>query len=368
MPSTGLYARHLAAGAKMTEFAGWQMPVSYTRILEEAGFARRAAGLFDLSHMGEIEVSGPQARTCLQRVLTHDLDRLPVGGGQYTLLCREDGGILDDLICYRLEAERYLLVVNAVNIDKDWLWLRQHCPEARAENATLSTGLIALQGPQAAVVLQGHCAVDLASLPYLGIVTGEVAGAPVAVARSGYTGEDGFELFGDWDMAPVWDTLLAAARSAGGGPCGLGARDILRIEAGYCLWGSEITEEIDPYAAGLGWAVRPEKGDFIGRAALERLRSAGAACKRAGFLWDGRAPVRGGSALRTEWGEGVVTSGTYSPILERAIGMGYVPARREGGRLAAATGAIASADGKRTGRICPLPFIRGSVRSGRPRL
>jgi len=354
MPETGLSASHRRLGARFTSFAGWTLPLDYGSILREVRHVRQRAGLFDLGHMGEIEVAGPGASACVQRLTTNDVSRLGVGAGQYTLMCREDGGILDDLIVYRLEAERYLLVVNAVNRDRDREWIQHWAGEVQVADRSAETGLVALQGPAAASVL-GEFVAAGAFPSSFGIRRLGLMGEAVWVARTGYTGEDGFEIFGSWDLERVWWGLLEGVQAAGGGPCGLGARDILRIEAGYCLYGAELSETRDPYAAGLGWAVRLGKGDFIGRRALERIRSgSGPVERRGGLRWAGRGIVRAGACFETQWGCGVVTSGTFSPTLGCAIGMGYAPARREGDRVVAVTGRAWLAG--REGVICRLPF------------
>lgn len=325
---TSLYGRHAALGARLVEFGGWEMPVQYTGIVEEHRAVRAAAGLFDVSHMGEIEIDGPGALASVQRIITNDAGRLGVGGGLYTPMCLPSGGIVDDLTVFRTGEHRYLLVVNAATTPKDFAWIAGHTAGAQARNRSDDWGLLALQGPRAQAILQPLTPAPVAALPPFHIVPeAEVAGIPGCfVSRSGYTGEDGFEIGCPWDAAPrVWDALLEAGRPHGLVPVGLGARDTLRLEAALMLYGSDIDETTTPLEAPLGWTVKLEKGEFIGRGVLARQKADGTVRKLVGFEMTERAIPRHGYALRTDGRPtGRVTSGTFAPYLGKSIGMGYV--------------------------------------------
>lgn len=325
---TPLYARHRELGARMIEFGGWEMPVQYSGILEEHRAVRERAGLFDVSHMGEIEVTGDEALPFLRRLLTNEPANLTVGQAQYTLMCLPTGGVIDDLIAYRLGDNRYLLIVNAANIEKDYAWLRDHVTgRVHVTNLSDEKGLLALQGPRAVDILTPLSTADLATLRYYHIVEAQVAGIPAFVSRTGYTGEDGFEILVDASqVVALWDALLDAGRDHGLLPAGLGARDTLRLEAALPLYGHELTEEINPLEAGLERFVKLEKETFIGRDALLATRKEGLRRKLIGFEMVGRGIARQGYEILHEGQPvGVVTSGTYAPFLEKAIGMGFVP-------------------------------------------
>ena len=322
---TPLYAAHLESGAKMVGFGGWEMPVQYSSIVEEHLAVRRRVGLFDISHMGEVLVAGPNAERVLNRLLTNDARRLAIGQGQYTLLCNDGGGIVDDLIAYRLEPTVYLLVINASHIERDFNWMTTHADAACVlENRSDKTAAMALQGPAAT-----RCLPEAAGLKRFHIQRLRVADRDCRVARTGYTGEDGFELLcAPSDAAALWTELLARGREFGIQPCGLGARDTLRLEMCYPLHGNDITEATTPLEAGLDKFVAFDKGDFIGRAALEEQRAKGVARKLVAFRMTEKCPpprphypiLAGGQ--RT----GEITSGTQSPSLGVGIGMGYVTA------------------------------------------
>ena len=328
---TPLNAVHKRMGAKMVEFGGWEMPVRYTGDLEEHRAVRTAAGLFDLGHMGQINVTGPDALPFLQWLLTNDFAALPVGKAQYTLLCNPQGGVLDDLIVYRLP-ERWFVVVNAANRESDVAWMQARRAERRDLDLTVAdisdeTGMLALQGPRAEAILQKLTGADLATLPYFHAVETTVAGVPTLIGRTGYTGEDGFELFcGARHAGHLWDALLEAGRPEGLQPIGLGARDTLRLEAKMALYGHELNEEINPLEAGLGWAVNFDKGDFVGREALLQVKEQKPARRLVGFrmVERGGAP-RAGYEVQVD-GEpvGHVTSGTHSPTLSQSIGLALV--------------------------------------------
>jgi aminomethyltransferase len=327
---TPLYAAHVALGARMVEFGGWEMPVQYSGIIEEHRAVRAAAGLFDLGHMGQVEVSGPDAAPFLNWVATNDVHALASGQAHYSLLCRLDGGVIDDILVYR-RPDRYLVVVNASNTEHDVAWLAGR----RAERSDLdvavcdvsaATMMLALQGPRAASILQPLTDLVLERLDSFACAEGGVLGTPTLVARTGYTGEDGFELYFPADAAEsLWNGLLAAGRPQGLLPIGLGARDTLRLEAKLALYGHELTEEINPYEARLGWAVKLDKGEFVGREALQVIHQHGPARKLVGFKTLGRGIPRADYPLSVD-GErvGHVTSGTMSPTLGEAIGLGLV--------------------------------------------
>lgn len=323
---TPLSEIHERAGARMVEFGGWWMPVQFSSILEEHRAVRQRAGLFDVSHMGEIEVRGPGAFSLLQRLLTNDLAKLEIGQAQYTLLCREDGGTLDDLLCYRLGADRYLLVVNAANAERDYNWIAEHAQGVEVIDRTLETALLALQGPSAESILRGLTPIELSSVKTYRAAEGYVAGKPALVARTGYSGENGFEIFLAWNEAEaVWEQLLLAGKSQGLLPAGLGARDTLRLEAGFALYGHELSEEYSPLEADLWRFVALEKGEFIGRQAMQRQRSQGLRRALVGLrMIDPGIPRQGYSVLAGDRPVGAVASGGLSPSLGVSIAMAYV--------------------------------------------
>jgi len=325
---TSLYPLHVRLGARMVEFGGWEMPVQYAGIVEEHRAVRTAAGLFDVSHMGEVELEGPGALASVQRLITNDAGRLAVGGGLYTPMCRPTGGIVDDLTVFRVGEQRYLLVVNAATTEKDVAWIQEHTARAAVRDRSAELGLLALQGPRAQAILGRLTRAGLSGLPYFHIAGGvEVAGVRgCLVSRTGYTGEDGFEIAAPWDAAPrVWDALLEAGRGDGLVPAGLGARDTLRLEAGYMLYGNDIDETTTPLEAPLGWTVKLDKGEFIGRDALARQKQEGVRRRLVGFEMLERAiPRRGYPLLAGGERVGQVTSGTFGPWVNRSIGMGYV--------------------------------------------
>jgi len=318
---TPLHDRHLAAGAKLVEFAGWEMPVQYAGVREEHLAVREDCGIFDVSHMGQIETAGPDALELLQLLTTNDVAAIPVGGAQYGLLCREDGGVLDDLFTYRLADERYLTVTNAANHLRDLRRFRAHAEDLHVVVADRieDYAMLALQGPRARAVAQ-----ELAEGPLparMGVATLRLAGAGALVCGTGYTGEDGVELLLAPAEAPrVWDALLAG----GAVPAGLAARDTLRLEACFHLYGNDLMVERGPIEAGLGWCCKEDTG-FIGSGAVRAVRDAGPVEKLIAFAVDGPGIARQGNPVL---GGGVVTSGTLSPCLGVGIGLAYVPADR----------------------------------------
>ncbi|GIX49490.1 MAG: aminomethyltransferase [Candidatus Tectimicrobiota bacterium] len=313
----------------MTLFGGWEMPLSYTGILDEHRQVRTHAGLFDVSHMGEIEISGPQAEAAVQYLTINDVRSLQRGQLQYSAMCNDRGGILDDLTVYRLAADRFLLIVNATNTDKDLAWIEQHVGAgARVRDVSAAKGLLALQGPEAEAILQRLTPTDLAALPYYHATWSTVAGLEVLVSRSGYTGEDGFELLVAAEDAPaLWEALMEAGEDFGLMPAGLGARDTLRLEARYLLYGTDMDETTNPFEVGLGWITKLDKGAFIGREALQRIKEAGVQRRLVGFVMEERGVPRMHYAVwHHDEAVGEVRSGTLSPTLGQGIGTALVRA------------------------------------------
>jgi aminomethyltransferase len=325
---TPLYDVHVKAGAKMVPFGGWEMPVQYAGIVEEHRAVRSAVGLFDISHMGEFEVEGGGALAAIQRLCTNDASTLARGQVQYSILCYPEGGIVDDLTVYRLDDARYMLTVNASNIDKDWAWVTSHGGGGTWRNMSADTALLAVQGPKAEGLVQRLADTDVVSVRYYHFAKGRVAGVPAIISRTGYTGEDGFELYAPAGEAErLWHALLEAGRADGIQPIGLGARDTLRLEMKFALYGNDIDQTTNPLEAGLGWVVKPAKGDFIGRDAIEAMRAKGVPRKLVGLEMEERQVPRHGYRLLAGGAPvGEVTSGSFSPSLERGIGMGYVRA------------------------------------------
>jgi aminomethyltransferase len=357
---TPLNDAHQALGARLIEFSGWLMPVQYGSIIDEHRTVRTKAGLFDLSHMGELYVEGPEAGLALAAALVSDPPSLAVGRAHYSMICMPDGGIVDDLIVYRLADERFLVVANAGNaaVVSDALAERLTGFRAVLDDRSLATGLLAVQGPLAAGLLAPLTDVDLGALRYYAAAEGTVAGIPGLVARTGYTGEDGFEVFVDTAQTlALWTALLAAVRDAGGQPIGLGARDTLRLEAGMPLYGNELDLTTNPFEAGLGRVVKLGKaGDFVGRDALEKVARDGPARRLVGLIIEGRGIARHGYPVWSgERRTGVVTSGTQSPTLGVPIAMAYVaPADAEPGTVLH----IEIRDARIPARVVPLPFYR----------
>jgi aminomethyltransferase len=324
---TPLFERHDAAGARLVEFAGWEMPVQYEGVRQEHMAVREACGIFDVSHMGEIETSGPQAQELLQLLLSNDVSGIPLGGAQYSVLCREDGGVLDDLFTYRLDIDRYLTVTNASNHERDLAWFRGHAgafPEAEVSDRIEDWAMLAVQGPLARELVQ---AISDSPLPArMSAGTRRLGGVEMIVCGTGYTGEDGVELLCPPDAAPaVWDEIVRR----GAVPAGLGARDTLRLEVCFHLYGNDLSVDRGPIEAGLGWCCKEDTG-FIGSQAVRAVRAAGPAEKLIVFAVEGPGIARQGNPVL---GGGEVTSGTLSPCLGTGIGLAYVPA----GQAAAGT-------------------------------
>ena len=360
---TPLNSRHRSSGAKMVPFGGWEMPLEYSSIAEEHMAVRTRAGLFDVSHMGEIEIAGKDALAAVQAVSANDASRLQVGQAQYSVLLTPQGTIVDDLLVSRLAATHFLLVVNAGNIQKDYAWIAGHIAaagDAVAVDASSRYALLALQGPRALEILQPLTDVDLAAMKYYRFAHGEVASVRATVSRTGYTGEDGFEIFVPPPSADrAWQAILQTGRSAGVIPCGLGARDTLRLEAGMRLYGNDIDETTTPLEADLGWTIGWRKDDFIGAAALREQKAAGVRRKIAGFEMIDPGIARHGHDVYIGGTDaapvGKVTSGTQTPYLKKAIGMAYLPVEH------ATPGAQFDVDirGRRArARVVPMPFYK----------
>ncbi len=351
---TPLYDWHVAHGARMVDFAGWDMPIQYTSIIDEHQAVRTAAGLFDISHMGRLSFGGPDALALIQKVYTNNAATLKDGQARYGLICNDNGGIRDDVLVYRWPYG-YAMVVNASNREKIVAWLAQHRGTSQVEvrDQTFETGMIAVQGPRALELCRGLTDADADRLAYYFATPTTCQGKPCVVSRTGYTGEDGVEyMVGADQVRSLWEELVRR----GARPCGLGARDTLRLEAAMPLYGHELSEEIDPFQAGLGWAVKMDKGDFIGRQALERCRQDATRRQRVGLELEGKRIAREGAAvLHQGRAVGQVTSGTFSPTLGKAIVMAYVdpPVTAPG------TACEVDVRGKPApAKVVPLPFYK----------
>ncbi len=330
MKKTPLYDRHLKLGAKMIEFGGWMMPVQYEGILEEHEGVRNAAGLFDVSHMGEILIRGHEALQFIQKLVTNDISKAAAGQAVYSPMCNPEGGVVDDLLIYRLGEQEFLLVVNAANTEKDYRWITEHKEAGvHIEDVSYQYSLLALQGPKAESILKKLTDEPLEEIRYYRFRPDvEINGIKTLVSRSGYTGEDGFEIYVSPDkVEKLWDDLLEAGKEEGLKPAGLGARDTLRFEAALPLYGHELSEEISPLEAGLGRFVKLNKGEFIGRSALAAQDVQGVKRKLVGFEMTDRGIPRHGYDIYADGDKiGFVTTGSYSPTLRKNIGLGLVKA------------------------------------------
>lgn len=332
---TPLYERHIALGARIIEFGGWEMPVWYAGGIAEHHSVRRSAGLFDVSHMGEILISGPDAALFLERITTNDVAGLTQGQIHYTFMLNEQGGVIDDCTLYHIEDDSYMLVVNAGSMGKDFLWLCSHVQgTVRVENVSSEIGLVAVQGPHAAQILQSITSCSVQDLRYYHFIDVVLAGKKARISRTGYTGEDGFEIYcSSTDVGTVWDTLCESGTSRGLIPCGLGARDTLRLEAGMALYGSDLDEQHTPLEANLARFVKLKKlSDFIGKDALVLQQQEGIERKLVGFVMEGRDIARSHYDVRSPEAKpiGHVTSGAPSPTLACNIGMAYVESAYSG--------------------------------------
>jgi aminomethyltransferase len=362
LKKTPLHARHIASGGRMVPFDGWEMPVEYSGITAEHMAVRERAGMFDVSHMGQIEIAGKNALDAVQRISSNDASKLAVGQAHYSGLLTERGTFVDDLLVYRLAPQHFLLVVNASHIATDYAHIAANiasCGDAVAVDASSRYALIAVQGPAALDVLQPLTGIELASMKYYWFGHGEVANVRATVSRTGYTGEDGFEIFVPPAAADrVWLAILAAGEPFGLVPCGLGARDTLRLEAGMRLHGNDIDESRTALEADLGWIVGWKKPSFVGDEALRRQKAEGVREKLVGFEMIDRGIARSGYPILADGATvGIVTSGTQTPYLKKAIGMGYVPV------ALSAVGTELEIDirGKATrARVVSLPFYRRS--------
>jgi aminomethyltransferase len=360
LKKTPLNARHRSHGARMVEFGGWDMPVEYSGIADEHMAVRTRAGLFDVSHMGEIEVAGADALAAVQHITSNDAARLAVHQIQYSALTTPQGTFVDDVLTYKISDEHFMLVVNASNIIKDFRWITDHIAgigDAVAVNTSSRYALLALQGPAALDVLQTLTNVDLGAIKYYWFTTGEVAAVRCTISRTGYTGEDGYEVF----MPPasaqrVWDAILQAGKSAGVVPAGLGARDTLRLEAAMRLYGNDMDDTTTVVEADLGWIVGWKKPEFVGADVLKQQKAEGAPRKLVGFEMIDRAIGRHGYDIYVDGVKaGVVTSGTQTPFLKKAIGMAYLPSDR----TAPDTEFEIEIRGRRVrARVVPMPFYK----------
>jgi aminomethyltransferase len=356
---TPLYERHVAFGGRMVDFGGWEMPQQYTSIRDEHLAVRKAAGLFDVSHMGRFRITGASTTAFVQSIVTNDVSLLRPGQAQYNLMCNELGGIVDDLVVYCTD-NGFMAVVNASNREKDLEWMRSHAPEdVTIEDRTFELALVAFQGPEAQNLLPSQ---GLDDLPYFGFRTGEVAGVSAVISRTGYTGEDGFEVMVTTErVGQVWDAILEQGRPHGVLPAGLGARDATRLEAALRLWGNDMDETVNAYEAGLGWTVKLDKGDFVGRDALSKVKTAGPARSLIGLnLQPGDIARHGAAVWAQDRKVGSITSGTHSFFLGYPIALAMVEARS----LRVGDSATVEVRGRgASAEVTKLPFYRGSARS-----
>ena len=362
-----LHDTHVALGAKMVPFAGYVMPVSYSSISQEHLCVREKAGLFDVSHMGEFIVKGKEAFDLVQHISSNDVAKLEIGDVQYSCIPNSHGGIIDDFLVYRLDEDRcaageqaYMLVVNASNIEKDLTWITSNNKfNATVEDISDNCGLLAIQGPAAADILQGLTEINLGEIEYYHFQKGSLAGLNnVLISATGYTGSGGFELYVRNDqMQVLWDALMKAGKSHGLEPAGLGARDTLRLEMGFCLYGNDINDQTNPFEAGLSWITKVDKGDFLAKEALTKIKAEPRQRQLVGFVVEGRRVPRHGYKIEDESGQeiGEVTSGTSSPSLGVAIGMGYVKSnhKKVGQKIMINMGKKSS-----PAEIVKLPFLK----------
>lgn len=367
MKNTPLTEKHIALGAKMAEFAGYNMPISYSGIKEEHEAVRTNAGIFDVSHMGEFIVKGKEALKLVQKITSNDASKLAIGEAQYSCMPNNDGGIVDDLLVYRLaedmcnEGEQaFMLVVNASNMEKDWNWISSHNSfDTRLINISDQTGLIAIQGPKVAEMIQELTSIDLKNIPYYTFKKGSFAGCDnVIISATGYTGAGGFELYAsNEDTSKIWDAIMAIGSPKGLLPAGLGARDTLRLEMAFCLYGNDIDDTTSPLEAGLAWITKLDKDDFVGKSWMMDQKKAGLSKKLVGFIMDDRRIPRHGYKVLNDVGVeiGVVTSGTQSPSLNLAIGLAYVSV--ENAKIGSSL-QINMGSRNATAHVVKIPFIK----------
>ena len=358
MKRTPFYAIHQQLGAKIVPFGGFEMPVQYTSIIEEHKAVRESVGVFDVSHMGEFTVKGKNAQKFLQTVTVNDVAKLSIGEAQYSAMCNEEGGIIDDLLVYRIQEEQFMVVVNASNIDKDFEWMKRHLvPHVEFSDDSDAIALLAVQGPQSKSTLQKIVSLDLTNLHYYHFGCGKIGGVDATISRTGYTGELGYEIYFPAAHAEqVWRLIFDAGKEFNIKPVGLGARDTLRLEMGYCLYGNDIDQTTNTLEAGLGWITKLNKGEFEGKSVLMKVKSEGLKRKLVGIRIEEKAVPRHGYAIQVDGAPvGSVTSGTFSPSLEKGIAMGYVTIAN------AAVGAAVSIDVRGrgvVGKITALPFLK----------
>ena len=354
---TPLYEVHRREGGRFVDFAGWEMPVRYAGLSEEHQAVRERAGLFDVSHMGQISVAGKGATEFVQRLTPNDVTALEPGRAHYSGLLTERATYIDDILVYRLDESEWMLVVNASNRERALSWIEGHADGVEIEDQSAATALLALQGPEAASVLQTLTDTDLGAIRYYRFARGKVGRCGALISRTGYTGEDGFELYvGSGDAEEVWQLLRDAGSAVDLMPCGLGARDTLRLEAAMALYGHELDEATTPLEAGLGWVVKWDAGEFIGRDVLERQREEGVERKLVGLEVTDRGIARHGYPITGDGARvGEVTSGTMSPTLGKAIALGYVPT----GSSEIGTEVEIEIRGRGVAaRVCPTPFYK----------
>ncbi len=360
MKRTPFYEIHQASGAKIVEFAGFEMPIQYSGLIEEHLHVRNAVGVFDVSHMGEIWVRGANAYDLVQYITANDVSILNYGKIQYSCMPNGKGGIIDDILVYCFSRDEYLLVVNASNIQKDWNWISSQNLKfgAALSNKSDDTAQLAIQGPQALHLLQSLTEIDLSTVPYYQFVIGHIAGIETLISNTGYTGAGGFELYVPNALATaLWEAIFTKGKAFDPKPIGLGARDTLRLEKGYCLYGNDIDDNTSPLEAGLGWITKLQKSDFVDAEFLRKQKAEGIQRKLVGFTVEDRRVPRHGYVIEDAEGNAVgeVTSGTQSPTLGYPIGMGYVPAALS----AEGTPIVIVAGGKKLpGVVRKLPFVK----------
>lgn len=362
---TPLYDKHIEAGGKMIDFAGFKLPIQYEGIIAEHNTVREKAGIFDLTHMGEIQVRGEDAVHFVNHVITNDLESIEPGGVIYTAICKDNGGVLDDALVYRME-DKVMMVVNAVNLEKIYRWLlKNEWENARVLDLSDKIALIAVQGPEAEKIVQGVTPMDLSEMKFSQFKEGKILDAVGIISRTGYTGEDGFEIYiGNDDAPAVWDQLMLEGEPYGMKPIGLGARDTLRLEAKLCLYGNELSEEINPFEAGVKWTVKLDKEHFIGRKALLKVKEDKPQRKLIGFeMLKPGVPRTGYKVYNKDEEEiGFVTSGTHSPTLKKAIGLAIVRRKtaKRGDEIL-----VGIRKRKVPAKVVKTPFVKGSVKSGK---